>query len=242
MSAPVAIFGATGGVGAAVARKLVNKGQPVVLIGRNEDRLAALSDELDAPSVQCDVTQAEQITAAVDEARGDSGLGGLIYAVGSIVLTPLRRTERSAFIDAFTLNVVGAAEAVQAAAPALQKGGGGVVLFSTVAVDQGFANHAVISAAKGGVQGLTRALAAELAPKVRVNCIAPSLLDTHMAKPLTSNPQMAEGIANMHPIPRLGAADDAAGLAAFLVGDEAGWITGQIIGVDGGRGTLRTKG
>jgi len=117
-----------------------------------------------------------------------------------------------------------------------------VLLFSSVAVGQGFAAHASVSMAKGAVEGLTRALAAELAPKVRVNAIAPSLTDTPLAAGLTANPQIAASIAQMHPLPRLGSAADMAALAAFLISDRAGWITGQVIGVDGGRSSLRTKG
>ena len=96
--------------------------------------------------------------------------------------------------------------------------------------------------AKGAVEGLTRALAAELAPKIRVNAIAPSLTDTRLAQGLTGNPQMASAIAQLHPLPRLGRAEDSAHLAAFLLSDRADWITGQVIGVDGGRGRLRPKG
>jgi NAD(P)-dependent dehydrogenase (short-subunit alcohol dehydrogenase family) len=111
-----------------------------------------------------------------------------------------------------------------------------------VAVAQGFTAHASVAMAKGAVEGLTLALAAELAPKVRVNAIAPSLTRTPLARALTSSEQMAGAIAQMHAIPRLGEPDDIAALGAFLLSPEAGWITGQIIGVDGGRSTLRTKG
>ncbi len=117
-----------------------------------------------------------------------------------------------------------------------------MVLFSTVAVGQGFANHAVIAAAKGGVEGLVRSLAAELAPKVRVNAIAPSLTRTPLAAPLLQNETVAKAIAQLHPLQRLGEADDVASLAAFLLGPNSTWITGQVFGVDGGRSTLRTKG
>jgi NAD(P)-dependent dehydrogenase (short-subunit alcohol dehydrogenase family) len=112
-------------------------------------------------------------------------------------------------------------------------------LFSSIAARQGFANHVIIGAAKGGVDGLTLSLAAELAPKVRVNAVAPSLTRTPMSSSLTQNAKMAEGIAALHPIPRLGNADEAAALAEFLLSSDAGWITGQIVGVDGGRSTLR---
>jgi NAD(P)-dependent dehydrogenase (short-subunit alcohol dehydrogenase family) len=131
---------------------------------------------------------------------------------------------------------------VQAAEPALRKAKGSVVLFSTVASGSGFPNHAVIATAKGAVEALTRSLAADLAPDVRVNCIAPSLLRTPLASSFTNNETMANSIAQLHPLPRLGEADDAAALSAFLLDPDAGWITGQVIPLDGGRSSLRVKG
>jgi NAD(P)-dependent dehydrogenase (short-subunit alcohol dehydrogenase family) len=137
----------------------------------------------------------------------------------------------------FRLNALGAALAVQAALPALKAAPGtsSIVMFSTVAVTQGFAAHASVSMAKGAVEGLTRALAAELSPKIRVNAIAPSLTDTPLASGLTSNAQMAAS-------QRLGQPGDIANIAAFLISNQADWITGQVIGVDGGRSRLRVKG
>jgi NAD(P)-dependent dehydrogenase (short-subunit alcohol dehydrogenase family) len=117
------------------------------------------------------------------------------------------------------------------------------VLFSSVAARAGFPNHLAIGAAEGRRRrGMTVTLAAELAPAVRVNCIAPSLTALRIAEPLIRNPAMAEAIAKLHPIPRLGEPEDAAALADLLLSAQAGWITGQVIGVDGGRGTLRVKG
>ena len=116
-----------------------------------------------------------------------------------------------------------------------------IVLFSTVAVGQGFASHASVSMAKGAVEGLTLTLAAEWSPKVRVNAIAPSLTETPLASFMTANAATAQAIAAMHPLQRLGTAGEVAALAAFLLSDKAGWITGQVIGVDGGRSTLRVK-
>jgi len=106
----------------------------------------------------------------------------------------------------------------------------------------GFANHAVIAMAKGAVEALTVSLAAELAPQVRVNAIAPSLTRSGIAEPMTGNAALAKAIAGQHPIPRLGEPDDSAAMAAFLLSDDAGWITGQVLAVDGGRSTVRTKG
>jgi NAD(P)-dependent dehydrogenase (short-subunit alcohol dehydrogenase family) len=157
----------------------------------------------------------------------------------------LARLEESDFLSDFRINALGAASAVQATLPALRACAevpASIVLFSTLAVAQGFAGHASIAAAKGAVEGMTRSLAAELAPKIRVNCIAPSLLDTELARPILASETIANAIRQLHPLQRLGSAEDVAALAQFLLSEEAGWITGQIIGVDGGRASLRTKG
>jgi NAD(P)-dependent dehydrogenase (short-subunit alcohol dehydrogenase family) len=164
--------------------------------------------------------------------------------VGTINLKPVSRITDQDVERDFTLNALGALRAVQAALPALKTHAGtsSVVLFSTVAVAQGFASHASIGLSKGAVEGLMLSLAAELAPKVRVNCVAPSLTKTPLAAALTSSEQMATAIAALHPLQRLGEADDVAAAAAFLLSGDSSWITGQVIGVDGGRSMLRTKG
>ncbi len=242
MTPPVVIFGATGGVGSALARRLKASGRDVFLAARDEVALIELADELGAPYSVCDVLDRGAIEKTVEMAAADGALSGLVYAVGSIGLAPLRRLERHDFLQAFELNALGAAEAAKAAHKALRAGEGGIVLFSTIAVAQGFANHAAVSMAKGAVEGLTVALAAEFAPAVRVNCVAPSLMKTKMAAGMTSNEQMAKAIAGLHALPRLGEADDAAAAAEYLLSPGAGWMTGQILHVDGGRSTVRAKG
>jgi NAD(P)-dependent dehydrogenase (short-subunit alcohol dehydrogenase family) len=129
--------------------------------------------------------------------------------------------------------------AVREATRTLKAANGSVVLFSSIAATQGFSNHVAIGAAKAAVEGLVRSLAAELAPAVRINAIAPSLTSTPLAQSMTRNAAMADGIAALHPIPRLGSADEMAALAQFLLSADAGWISGQIIAVDGGRSSLR---
>ncbi len=242
MAAPILIFGATGGIGAALARRLAADGTPLVLSGRKTDALATLAGELGAAHVAADVCDENALQAVVENAAGAEGLAGLAFCVGSITLKSLRAATVEDFLDAFRLNTLAPALAVKAAAKPLAAAGGSVVLFSTVAVQQGFANHSVIGSAKGGVEGLTRALAAELAPKVRVNAIAPSLTDTPLAAPITSSEPMAKAIAAAHAVPRLGQPEDSAALAAFLLGPDSGWITGQVMAVDGGRSHVRTKG
>jgi len=238
MQGRVAILGATGGIGSALARRVAARGATPLLLARDGGRLAALAAELPgAETIVVDVTDTAALKASLA-----GPLTGLAFCVGSILLKPFGRLSEAELLDTFRLNTLAAAMAVQAAAPELTRAQGSVVLFSSVAARTGFALHAAISAAKAAVEGLTVALAAELAPAVRVNCIAPSLTRTRIAEPLTRNPAMAEAIAKLHPIPRLGEPDEVAALADFLLGPDSGWITGQVIALDGGRSTLRGKG
>ncbi|PWS37362.1 short-chain dehydrogenase [Falsiroseomonas bella] len=240
MSGRILVFGATGGIGGALARRLAARGAAPFLVARDAARLQALADELGAGWQAADVTDAAALRSAV--AAAGSPLAGLAFCVGSILLKPLARLTEADFAETFRLNALAPALAVQAAQPALAAGRGSVVLFSSVAARRGFPNHAAIGAAKAAVEGLAVSLAAELAPNVRVNVVAPSLTKTQLAEPLTRSPQMAEAIAKQHPMQRLGEAEDAAALADFLLSDAAGWMTGQVIGVDGGRGALAGKG
>jgi NAD(P)-dependent dehydrogenase (short-subunit alcohol dehydrogenase family) len=235
------IIGATGGIGAALSRRLASAGHTIHAIGRDPARLAALSAELGGSHAVADVLDRGQLAAAIT-AAGPSA-SGLAYCVGSITLKPVARVTDEDVERDFRLNALGAFHAVQFALPALKaSGNASVVLFSTVAVAQGFPSHASIGMAKGAVEGLALSLAAELAPKIRVNCVAPSLTRTPLAAALTSSEQMAGAIAALHPLQRLGEAEDVAAAAAFLLSPDATWISGQVIGVDGGRSMLRSKG
>ncbi len=242
MTQRIVIYGATGGIGSALARLLARSGTPLLLVGRDAARLGELARELEAPMVAGDVLDSglhERVAAAVE---GSSA--GLVYAVGNLRLTPLARTEAEQMTADFQLHAVGAALAVKALQAALKSGAeaGSVVLCSSIAARSGFSNHVSVSMAKGALEGLTVALAAELAPKVRVNAVAPSLTRTPLAAGLTGNEKLAAGIAALHPLPRLGEAEDVAQAIAFLLSPRSSWISGQVLPVDGGRSNLRTKG
>ncbi|MCC5833838.1 MAG: SDR family oxidoreductase [Opitutales bacterium] len=239
MEKRILIYGGSGGIGKALAKKLSADGFRLHLVGRNNSALEKLADELDATFTVGDVCD-EELFSQVAEAV-DGPLLGLVYAVGTIDLRPLNRFSSEDFVRDFTINAAGAARAIQAALPALKKAeaGASVVLFSSVAAQKGFGFHASVGMAKGAVSGLTLALAAELAPKIRVNAIAPSLTDTPLAKRLLSNEKTADALARAHPLQRLGKASDAANMAAFLLSEQSSWITGQILAVDGGRGNLQ---
>jgi NAD(P)-dependent dehydrogenase (short-subunit alcohol dehydrogenase family) len=237
------IIGGTGGIGAAIARRLHSTGHSLHLIARDEAKLAALASELNATFAVADVQDRSSLEAAIIAAG--SAVDGLCYAAGTINLKPVHRLTDADALRDFEINALGAFRAVQAALPALKVSAqttASVLFFSTVAVGQGFASHASVAMAKGAIEGLTRSLAAELAPKIRVNAIAPSLIKTPLANFITQNEPTAQAIAALHPLQRLGESGDIAALAALLLSNEAGWITGQVIGVDGGRSTLRTKG
>lgn len=238
MTGQVLVLGGTGGIGAALARRLAARGVRPFLVARDAARLAALAEETGGGWQAAELTDPAALKAAVAAAGGT--LAGLVVAVGSIALKPLARVTEADLMDTFRLNAMLPALAVQAAQPALAAGQGSVVLFSSVAARRGFPNHVPIAMAKAAVEGLTLSLAAELAPQIRVNCIAPSLTRTALSEPLTRNVQMAEAIAKQHPIQRLGEADDAAALAELLL-MPGGWITGQVIGVDGGRFAVAGK-
>lgn len=242
MTAPFIIMGAHGGIGGRLTEILAGDEHTILVTARDKKTITNLDGYEKVKTASVDVTEPEAIAQVIQSTDEGDGINGLAYCIGTIDLKPLKATHDDEFLLSYELNVLGAIRALRAAEAGLKKAGGSVVLFSTIAVQQGFANHALISTAKGAVEGLTKALAAEWAPKVRVNCIAPSLSETPLARPLTSSEKMAQSIAAMHPIPRLGTADDSANLAKFLLTDKSSWITGQIMHVDGGRSTLRTKG
>jgi NAD(P)-dependent dehydrogenase (short-subunit alcohol dehydrogenase family) len=242
MQKPYIVMGARGGIGEALALRLLRAGHPVIATMRETGSASAPLRSHGADIRALDVCESKSIPNVFAEFSEGSPVAGLAYCIGSIDLMPLKTAKEENFLNAFDVNVMGAVRVLKFLEKSLKSGLGSVVLFSSIAVQQGFANHTVISSAKGAVEGLTKALAAEWAGSVRVNCIAPSLTDTALASRLTSSSAMREAIEKMHPISRLGTSEDSASLAEFLLSDQSSWISGQIFHVDGGRSTLRTKG
>ena len=231
------ILGATGSIGTSLAKKLHESGEELHLVGRDESSLSSLANDLKSTFTVCDVLE-ENFSEKISTDLKDDQINGLAFCVGSIDLKPLKLTKKSDFMQSFNLNLISATEVIRSLVDNLKKNKGSIVLFSTVAVKQGFPNHAIVSSAKGAIEGLTLALAAEFAPNVRVNCIAPSLTNSKISNFLLKNEKVAEGIAKMHPMKRIGQGEDSASVAKFLLTDESSWITGQIFGVDGGRSSV----
>jgi NAD(P)-dependent dehydrogenase (short-subunit alcohol dehydrogenase family) len=231
------ILGATGSIGSSLAKKIIDDGGAVHLVGRDESSLSALASELNSSFTTCDVLE-EDFSNKILNDLGDTPINGLAYCVGSIDLKPLKLTKKSDFMQSFNLNLISATEIIKNTSNNLKQNKGSIVLFSTVAVKKGFTNHAIVASAKGAVEGLTVSLAAEFAPNIRVNCIAPSLTKSKISNFILKNEKIAEGIAEMHPLKRLGEGSDSSAVAHFLLSENSSWITGQIFGVDGGRSSL----
>ena len=235
MSEKYLIFGATGSIGSNLAEQLKNSGYEVHLVGRNEDETKKISEKLECTFTITDVLDdnfIKKVKADISEIKG------IAYCVGSIDLKPLRIVTEKDFHKCMKLNLYSAVEVIKEYQESLKKNKGSIVLFSTIAAQRGFTNHSIIASTKAAVEGLTVSLAAEFAPNIRVNCVAPSLTRSKIAGPMLKNTAVAEGIAKAHPLKRLGEGKDSASLAKFLITDDSSWVTGQIIAVDGGRSKL----
>ncbi len=237
MSKKHLIFGATGAIGSSLAKQLKESGQEVHLVSRNEEELKSLSENLGFTFTVADVLE----DGFIDKIKSDTSdfdINGLAYCIGSIDLKPLKRVTESDLNQCMKLNLYSAIEAIKGFQDDLKKNYGSIVLFSSVAAQKGFTNHTIIASAKAAIEGLTVTLAAEFAPTIRVNCIAPSLTDSKISQSMLKSEVVAEALAKAHPLKRLGEGKDSAALANFLLSDESSWVTGQIIGVDGGRSAL----
>jgi 3-oxoacyl-[acyl-carrier protein] reductase len=235
----VVIVGASGGVGSALARRLTRNGVEVVLLGRSAEKLAALAAELGAEAHVVDASGPDDL----DQVVGSLGpIQGMVNCAGSLLLKPAHVTSEAEWLQTMQANLTTAFATVRAGAKAMLAAGGSIVLLSTAAARTGFANHEAIAAAKAGVIGLTLSAAATYAPRnIRVNCIAPGLVDTPLATRITGNEAALKASVAMHALGRIGRPEDVASAIAWLLDPENSWITGQVIGVDGGLGSLRTR-
>lgn len=236
----IAILGATGTIGNVLARRLVQRGQPVLLIGRNPEKLSSLSKELGQPFVAVDLTSSQPLEVALQSmAEAHGGFHAFVNCIGSILLKPAHATTDDDFRQVVETNLFTAFATVRIGAKLLRERGGAIVLFASAAAEIGIQNHEAIAAAKAGVIGLARSAAATYAPNnIRVNVVSPGLIRTEMTRRIWENPTNAAASVQLHALGRLGEPEQVASLVAWLLDVENDWITGQVIGVDGGLGHI----
>lgn len=243
-NATVLVFGATGGVGSALARKLAEEGKKVLLCSRNENKLRVLSDEIHQPFYICNSTSEEEVQKTLDKASEEHGfIDGVANCIGSFFIKPLSLTTFKEFNDVLQINLHTCFNILKASTEhmVLQKKGA-IVLVSSCAAQIGLQHHEAISASKAAVEALVRSAAASYAHKgIRINAIAPGLLDTPLSRPLTSNAFSLKASLGFHPLGRIGSAKDAAAAIAWLLSGESSWITGEVLCVDGGLSHIKTK-
>jgi NAD(P)-dependent dehydrogenase (short-subunit alcohol dehydrogenase family) len=240
------IVGGSGGIGSALARRLRARGERVVVAGRSEAALAEVAAETGAEAEVVDAAQSASVDALVESVLKRHGrLDGVAHCVGSILLKPAHLTSDEEFAEAVHRNLTSAFFVLRAAVRGMmrQSGGGSVVLCSSVAAQRGLMNHEAIAAAKAGVEGLVLSAAATYARSgVRINAVAPGLTRTGLTRGLTQNEAMLKASSAMHPLGRIGEASEVASAIAWLLDREQAWVTGQILGVDGGMGRVQARG
>lgn len=244
MASSYVIFAASSGIGSALARRLATTGAALTLTGRDSERTAALASELDATPVVLDATDFDAVDRCVRDAADRSGrLDGVVNCAGSLLLKPAHLTRAEEFAATIGASLTTAFAVTRAGARVLGEGGGGsIALVSSAAARTGLANHEAIAAAKAGVIGLTLSAAATYAPRnVRVNCVAPGLVRTPLTARITGSPAAEQASLSMHALGRLGEPDDIASALAWLLSPENAWVTGQVLGVDGGLGSVRAR-
>ncbi len=243
------VVGATGGIGSALCQRLATTGARLMLVARGEERLQELAAQLreaGSPDVQLhalDARQPQAVESCVKAMIDHFGqLDGAAHLVGSILLKPAHLTSDEEWAETLDVNLTSAFYVLRHAAKAMLRTGGSIVLVSTSAARVGLPNHEAIAAAKAGLQGLTRSAAASYAARgIRVNCVAPGLVDTPLASRITGNERALEASRAMHPLGRIGQAEDVASSIAYLLGPESSWVTGQVLGVDGGLADLKQR-
>lgn len=228
----ILLIGGSYGIGLAIAKELQYENK-VFIASRTNDEIA----EMHVTHIPFDAT-----TDTLDTSKLPEVIDGLVYCPGSINLRPFRGLKPEAFEQDLQINFISLVKVIQSVLPKLTASNqSSIVFFSSVAASMGMPFHTSVAAAKGAIEGFAKALAAEYAPKIRVNVIAPSLTDTPLAEKFLSNDEKKEKSAQRHPLKRVGTSDDMAQMASFLLSDKSSWISGQIFHVDGGMSTLLTN-
>ncbi|MFT4744579.1 MAG: NAD(P)-dependent dehydrogenase (short-subunit alcohol dehydrogenase family) [Nitriliruptoraceae bacterium] len=237
------LVGAAGGIGSALARQLTARGDTVLLAGRTDQPLAALAAELGQPWTALDARDFEAVDGAVGDLVDEHGqIDGATNCAGSVVLKPAHLTTAADYADVIATNLTTAFAVVRAAAPKMRRTGGSIALVSTAAAATGIANHEAVAAAKGGIEALVRSAAATYGARgVRVNAVAPGLVETPQTAAMLANQTQADASRAMHVLGRFGTPDDIASALAWLLDPATSWVTGQVLGVDGGLGQVRTR-
>lgn len=237
----IVIVGASGGIGLDLCTSLRAKGAELFLIARNEQKLATLADKLQSDFCACDISDFNAAESAFNQARSSLiAFDGLVNLAGSILLKPIPLTSAEEWQQVVAQNLTSAFNCLRHSVNSMSSSGS-IVLLSSAAASIGLANHEAIAAAKAGVEGLTLAAAATYASKgIRFNCVAPGLVRTELSSKITSNPNAIKASLSLHPLKRIGEARDVSSLIAFLLSDDSSWMTGQILGIDGGLASLKT--
>ncbi|MBY0403385.1 MAG: SDR family oxidoreductase [Cyanobacteria bacterium] len=244
----IGILGATGGIGKALTLSLESAGECLALGARDEGRLAELSKTTDPDTPHyyeaLDATKFDAVDGFVQNILTKYGrLDGMVNCVGSILIKPAHLTTEEDFNKTIALNLATAMATVKFGAKAMMKSGGGsIVLMSSVAARIGIANHEAIAAAKAGIVGLTLSAAATYASKgIRVNCVCPGLIETPLSEPILRSEQARKISESMHPVHRIGRPSDVTSAIQWLLSSEQSWVTGQVLGIDGGMGSVLSK-
>jgi len=243
MSESYVVFGAYGGIGSALCRRLAKRNAYLLLAGRDEVRLASLAAEIGAETLCVDASNLRQVESCMKRAAELNGpITGAANCVGSLLLKPAHLLSEEEWDATVATNLKSAFAVIRAAAITMTQQGGSVMLLSTAAARIGLANHEAISAAKAGIEGLARVASASYASKgIRVNCVAPGMTRTPLTAKWLQNEMMAKASAGMHALGRIGEPNDVASAIEWLLDPEQSWVTGQVIGVDGGPSRIRSR-
>ncbi|MEQ8208410.1 MAG: SDR family oxidoreductase [Lacipirellulaceae bacterium] len=236
----IVILGATGSVGTALASHLAAQGTKLLLGGRDRDAIDRLGEQFDCRTSNVEASDGESITAAIELAKKEHGrVDGVVNCIGSVLLKPAHTTSDEEWNDVLTTNLFSSFAAVRAAAKAMRSEGGSIALVSSAAAQIGLPNHEAIAAAKAGIAGLVRSAAATYGNRgIRVNAVSPGLVKSEMTRKLWESEATAKHSEGMHALGRLGEPEDIASALAWLVDPKNSWVTGQVLGVDGGLGSL----